>query len=430
MDNYVVQRGDTLWAISRKYGVSISSIAEINQLPDPNMLVIGQALLIPTIARTHVVKSRESLWLISRMYGTTIQAIVETNKISNPNLIQVGQILLIPPAAKPAKEVNAYLAGLDEMGSGSAQSIVQNLGKYLTYLCPASYEARSDGSLFGIEDDALIAQALSENILPCMVITNFVDKKVSTELGHAILQSVPVQDNLIENILRTMSSKGYKGLHVNFESLLPEDKEAFNGFLERVSNRLHPLGYIVSSALSPKVSATQKGLLYEAHDYRAHGRLMDFTVLMTYEWGWVGGPPTAISPLHKIKEVLNYAVTEIPREKIMLGTLFYTRDWTLPYVEGKTYARTTSAQNAIILAVRYRSSIQYDNLSQSPFFRYKDEQGREHEVWFEDARSIQAKLKLVNEYDLRGVAHWEIGTAFPQIWPVQEDTFRAAKKSL
>jgi len=419
---HIVQKGDTLWALSRKYGVSINRIVEVNQLPDPNILLIGQALVIPSVAKTHVVSPGESLWLISRRYNTTIQAIVEANNLKNINIINVGQVLSIPAAAKPIKEVNAYIL----IGS-TAQSIVQNLGRYLTYLCPASYEVRSDGSLINLDDQALVSRAISEDIVPCMVITNFLNKKVSTEIGHAILQNITAQDSLIENVLAMMKSKGYRGLHVNFESLLPEDRDSFNRFLEKVALRLHTQGFIVSSALHPKVSATQKGLLYEAHDYAAHGRFMDFTVLMTYEWGWVGGPPSAISPLNKIKEVLDYAVTEIPRQKIMMGTLFYARDWTLPYVQGRTYAKTTSSHEAVALAVRHRTSIQYDNLAQSPFFRYKDEQGQEHEVWFEDARSAKAKLNLVNEYNLRGVAHWEIGTAFPQIWPVQEDTFRAAK---
>ncbi|KUO76938.1 MAG: spore gernimation protein, partial [Desulfosporosinus sp. BRH_c37] len=375
MNIHIVQKGDTLWALSRKYGVSLNRIVEVNQLPYPNILLLGQALVIPTVATTHVVSSGESLWLISRRYNTTIQAIVEANNLTNINLIHVGQVLSIPSAAKPIKEVLAYIADLDRLGS-TAQSIVQNLGGYLTYLCPASYEVRSDGSLINLEDQALISRAISEDILPCMVITNFLNKKVSTEIGHAILQNSAAQDILIENVLTTMNSKGYKGLQVNFETLLPEDRDAFNRFLEKVSSRLHSQGLFVSSALAPKVSATQKGLQYEAHDYAAHGKLMDFIVLMTYEWGWVGGPPSANSPISKIKEVLNYAVTEIPRQKIMMGTLFYARDWTLPYVQGSTYAKTMSSQDAVVLAVRYRTSIQYDNLAQSPFFRYKDEQGR------------------------------------------------------
>lgn len=426
MNIHIVQKGDTLWALSRKYGVSINRLVEINQLPDSNILLLGQALVIPTLANTHVVSPGESLWLISKRYNLTIQAIVDANNLKNSNLIHVGQVLSIPSVTKPIKDVYAYISDLDRLG-GNASSIVQNLGRYLTYLGPASYEVRGDGSLINLDDQALLTRAISEGIEPCMVITNFLNKKVSTEIGHAILQNSTAQDVLIENVLSITKSKGYKGLQVNFETLLPEDRDAFNRFLEKVSSRLHSQGLLVSSALAPKVSASQKGIQYEAHDYAAHGRFMDFTVLMTYEWGWVGGPPSANAPIKKIKEVLDYAVTEIPRQKIMLGTLFYARDWTLPYVQGSTYAKTMSSQEAIVLAVRYRTTIQYDNLAQSPFFRYKDEQGRGHEVWFEDARSAKAKLNLVNEYNLRGVAHWEIGTAFPQIWPVQDDTFRAAK---
>ncbi|MBO1914085.1 hypothetical protein J4G37_55875, partial [Microvirga sp. 3-52] len=113
----------------------------------------------------------------------------------------------------------------------------------------------------------------------------------------------------------------------------------------------HPEGFFVSTALAPKVSAEQKGLLYEAHDYEAHGRIVDFVVIMTYEWGYRLGPPQAISPLNQIKRVLDYAVTVIPRDKIFFGFQIYARDWVLPHVAG-TEAETFSQQEAVRRAVQ------------------------------------------------------------------------------
>ncbi|MCK9906575.1 hypothetical protein MXD63_42120, partial [Frankia sp. Cpl3] len=112
--------------------------------------------------------------------------------------------------------------------------------------------------------------------------------------------------------------------------------------------------------------------------------------LMTYEWGYRLGPPQAISPINQIKAVLDYAITVIPRNKILMGFELYARDWLLPYVRGQE-AETFSMQEAVRRAVKYGAVIQYDQKSQSPFYRYVDERGRTHEVWFEDARSAQAK---------------------------------------
>src|SRR5690606_10102289 len=131
-----------------------------------------------------------------------------------------------------------------------------------------------------------------------------------------------------------------------------------------------------------------------AHDYAAHGTYSDFVVIMTYEWGYSGGPPMAVSPIGPVREVLEYALTEMPGNKILMGQNLYGYDWTLPFVPGGEYARAISPQQAIALARRMNAAIEYDYTAQAPFFRYIDEQGRTHEVWFEDARSIQAKFDL------------------------------------
>src|SRR5690606_11935644 len=217
-------------------------------------------------------------------------------------------------------------------------------------------------------------------------------------------------------------TKGYSGLNIDFEYLYQEDRENYNNFLRKVVDRLRPLGLTVSTALAPKESGDQAGLLYEAHDYEVHGELCDFVVLMTYEWGWAGGEPWAIAPINKVRDILDYAVTVIPRQKIMMGIPLYGRDWKIPWVQG-TFARTVSPKEAINLAATNNVSIQYDNKYQSPYYRYTDTSGQEHEVWFEDARSVQVKYETVREYGLRGVSYWVLGNPFPQNWPVLQSNF-------
>ena len=61
------------------------------------------------------------------------------------------------------------------------------------------------------------------------------------------------------------------------------------------------------------------------------------------------------------------------------------------------------------------------------FFNYTDEAGIQHVVWFEDARSVQAKYLLVNQDGLRGVSYWVLGLPFPQNWAVLENMFNIVK---
>lgn len=418
---YVVQSGDTLWQISRRFGVTIQDIMTANQLADPSMLYIGLVLTIPVIF--HTIQPGETLWEIANRYGTSVSAIVQANQIQNPGVIYIGQRLRIPEPPKSSIEVNAYITTMDQPGA----NIVAPLSPYFTYISPFSYGVKEDGSLSELKDNAIIRTALARKVSPLLVLTNFVGTKFNSDRAALVLRNQDIQNKLIDNILTVIREKGYSGLNIDFEYVYPEDRENYNRFLRNVVQRLRPEGYSVSTAIAPKVKADQAGLLYEAHDYAAHGEIVDFVVIMTYEWGWAGGRPWAIAPINEVRKVLDYAVTEIPRHKIVMGVPLYGRDWKIPWVQG-TFARTVSPREAVNLAAKYGVAISYDETYQSPFFRYTDESGQQHEVWFEDARSMQAKYDTVKEYNLRGISYWVLGLSFQQNWPVLAANFTIKKK--
>ncbi|MGM7636615.1 LysM peptidoglycan-binding domain-containing protein [Bacillus sp. Hm123] len=465
---HVVKRGETLWNISKRYGVNIAQVIAANGLPNPNQLVIGQSIIIPIAARRHTVQSGESLWQIAQKYGVsvaaiaqangmsstailnpgmvlfipprthtvqrgenlqqiaqrygiTVQEMIRANQIQNPNLISQGAVLVIP-FPKPIIDVNAYTINEGEQGGKE----IREVGDDLTYASPFAYTMKADGGLEPIDDSAILQAAQAKKVVPLMCITNFTSEDPGSKLAHTILSSTLLQNRLLINIENIMKEKGYRGLNVDFENVYPSDRELYNQFLQRAVDRLRPQGYSVSTAVAPKTSSEQKGLLYEAHDYAAQGKIVDFIVLMTYEWGYRFGPPQAISPLNQMKRVVDYAVKVIPRNKIFLGFQVYARDWLLPHVQGQE-AQTFDMQEAIRRAVKYNAVIQYDKTSQSPFYRYWDEKGRQHEVWFEDARSAQAKFDLATNYNLRGISYWVLGYPFPQNWVLLEANFRIRK---
>lgn len=137
----------------------------------------------------------------------------------------------------------------------------------------------------------------------------------------------------------------------------------------------------------------------------------------SYEWGYAFGPPMAVAPLDQVRRVAEYALMEIPAEKLWLGIPNYGYDWLLSAPQG-LQARSLSNPEAVALAARHYAAIRFDPRAQAPWFRYVDGQGREHEVWFEDARSIRAKLALAAELELYGVGYWNLMRPFPQNWAV------------
>ncbi|NLP25868.1 MAG: sporulation protein [Clostridiales bacterium] len=135
----------------------------------------------------------------------------------------------------------------------------------------------------------------------------------------------------------------------------------------------------------------------------------------------------AVAPLNSVKTVLDYALTEIPPEKILLGIPNYGYDWTLPYVRGESKAETIGNLQAVQRAKVFGADIQFDEIAQTPFYTYTGFDGSEHIVWFEDARSIAAKLSLVQENNLRGVGYWNTMRPFPQNWAVLNNQFKIEK---
>lgn len=106
--------------------------------------------------------------------------------------------------------------------------------------------------------------------------------------------------------------------------------------------------------------------------------------------------------------MVDYAVSEIDRNKLLLGISNYGYDWILPYEKGLSDAPSLSPVEAVNIARKYGAEIQFDEASMAPFFEYKDELSREHIVWFEDAKSFKAKTDLIKEYDLAGGFVWEL----------------------
>lgn len=84
---HVVTQGESLWQIAAYYHVSIVKIVDVNQLQDPNHLVVGESLVIPTEDVFHTVSAGETLWKIAQTYKTTIQTIVQANIITNLDYI-------------------------------------------------------------------------------------------------------------------------------------------------------------------------------------------------------------------------------------------------------------------------------------------------------------------------------------------------------
>lgn len=420
---YTVKPGDSPYSIARQFGVNPDRVIYDNQIENPKQLVIGRALVIDTDDIKHRVAQGETVFGLSRRYSVPIEEIFGANPILNSrSRIFPGQIITIPQRSGATRDidVNGFTV------RPSAAALAETLPS-LTYISPFSYQIDSLGNLSALDDKSVNSAARAEHTAPMMCITNIESGGgFSSDVAHYVLTDEQAQNNLVTNITRVLMREKYHGLIVDIEYVYPYDRESFNQFLRRIAEVLHALGFILATAVAPKTSDDQPGTLYEAHDYRVHGEAADFVIIMTYEWGYLYGPAMAVAPIDPVRRVLDYATGVIPPHKIMMGMPNYGYDWTLPFVQG-TAAKSLSNLAAINLAADVGAHIMYDEKQQAPYFNYYDAQGRRHEVWFDDARSINARLQLVNDYGLAGINYWTIDKVFRQQYLVLQSMYGIKK---
>ncbi|MDD6571425.1 MAG: glycosyl hydrolase family 18 protein [Thermoflexaceae bacterium] len=376
----------------------------------------------------YVVKQGDNVDDIAGNYGVLPQSIIAVNQLEYPYRLAVGQALLIEDGEQD-KDGYAYVNGFAY--PFISRWVLENTLPYLSFLSVFSYGFTMEGYILypPLPDEWMIALALENAVTPILTLTPLDENgQFNNNLITSVVNSREYTERLVSEVLYVLRTKGYGGVDVDFEYIKREDRDAFTAFVETLKNVLAQEGYLVSVDLAPKISRNQPGLLYAGKDYASLGRIADSVLLMTYEWGYKYGAPMGVAPINKVRQVVEYAVTEIEPEKIMLGIPNYGYDWPLPFVQGVTVARTIVNVEAVQIAIENNAVIQFDETAKSPYFYYTSE-GVEHVVWFEDVRSLQAKFDLIKEFQLRGAGYWTVMSWFWANWLLLSDNFDIIKRT-
>lgn len=372
----------------------------------------------------YVVKEEDTVDSIAQGYGVPVSSVIFDNQLVYPYPLAIGQALLIATENTPAPSYSAYVNGYAYPYIN--QEVLDETLPFLSSLSVFSYGFTTEGELVPprTDDTFMIQRALENGVRPILTLTPLgPDGNFNNMLISSLVNDEAVKSNLLSNLLRVLTEKGFQGIDIDFEYILADDRVPFAEFVAQTRDFLSPYGYPVSVALAPKTSDNQSGLLYGGMDYALLGNAADSVLLMTYEWGYTYGPPMAVAPINKVREVVDYAVTRIDPAKIDLGIPNYGYDWTLPYVRGSSAARTISNLEAVQIAIAAGVPIEFDEVAMSPFFHYKKD-GLLHEVWFEDVRSYREKFALLPLYGLRGMGYWQIMRLFRPNWLLLADTFQ------
>lgn len=321
---------------------------------------------------------------------------------------------LVQNFLNPYKSVLGFTVKYSPYDNSSYKSLV-NYSGMIDGVATYNYLTDGYGNISGTAPADVLSFANSNNKTTLALITNNFD----SETAKSLLESQNNRSRLINNILSALKANNYKGVNIDLEGIYSSDRQYFTAFMNELYNTLHPLGFVVTVDVPAKTGDNPSYTWSGAFDYAEISRFADQVVMMTYDEHWSGGSPGPIASIGWVQNVVDYALTVIPREKLMLGIAAYGYDWTPNGLGSKAY----SISQAYSIAANKGAQIQWDPVSKSPYFKYNDDSGVSHVVWFENSTSIGYKLDIVNNYNLHGIAIWRLGLEDSDYWAAIETKF-------
>lgn len=341
-----------------------------------------------------------------------------TQRPPAPRVVAAGPAEVLPniaPASdqraatfhpKTGRSIAAWLP--DSFDAVNRQSFEAN-ADILDEVSPFWYSTDSRGNLqYGADarDAALIELAHSKNVLVLPTIHNVVN---GADPVPGLLRNAERRSQHVRNIVREVLDHSYDGIDIDYEMLPSSMREEFSAFIVELSDALHAEGKLLTIAVHAKTE--DYGGLGGFQDWAVIGQAVDRMRIMTYDYHWRGGGPGPVAPVYWVRAVAEYAKSVVDPAKVVIGVPFYGYNWP---ASGDATPQIWGAINELIesygLTVNFAES-DANGLIQENWIAYN---GRK--VWFATSRGLDAKLGLVQELDLAGIAIWRLGGEDPKNW--------------
>jgi spore germination protein YaaH len=370
--------------------------------PKPTTAPAPTLIVTPTVTPTPV----PTLNITPKPIPTTSPKPTPSVTSTPTVIVTMTPILTVSPT--PSKLVKRVLGFTTYYYSGdksSYNSIVKNKS-YIDEIATATHITDGYGNITGKLPADQISYANSNGITPTLLVGN----NFSGDVAKTLLESVPNRNRFRANLINILKNNNYKGVNLDIEGIYSSNRNHYTTFLSEIYSTLKPLGYTISVSVPAKTVDNPKYTWNYAYDYASIAKYADYVLLMTYDEHYPGGAPGPVASIEWVTNVVKYALTVIPKEKIYFGLAAYGYDWSGN--ETKAY----SINGCYNLAVNNGATILWDSTAKCPYFTYTDSAGVVHTVWYENSMSIQPKLDLVNSYNLAGVGIWRLGLENSDFW--------------
>ncbi|WFR58040.1 LysM peptidoglycan-binding domain-containing protein [Anaerocolumna sp. AGMB13025] len=420
---HVVQSDDTVQSIAEYYGISADQLIQDNGLISDN-LVVGQSIVIPEPETIYTVKEGDTLLNIANSYNVSVIQLLANNPyLSDREYLYPGDTIVISYIRKRLLTTHGNTVPTIN------KTTLRKTLPYLTYISVLNYTATNSGEIISYYDDTDIIQiSKSYGVAPLMLLTTLtIQGKANLVVDTSILLNEDFQNRQIENILTILKSKGYYGLNLSLQYINLANIQLYEDYFTKVTNRLNSEGYQVFVTINPNINLVNNEVTFQKVDYSIINRLAQNIIFTSYEWAFSINPPSPITSVYQTEVFLEYVLNYISADKLIIGIATLGYDWELPYVAGISNVNLISFDNVNDFAKEYEATIQFDDVSQTPYFIYTTNEFVNHVVWFINSRTINAILDLVSKYNLKGISIWNITVFNPQLWLIVNSQYEIEK---
>lgn len=343
--------------------------------------------------------------------------------IRRVKIVIAGTVVLSIPFSFFAK-VGAnerYAMSYVYYGTGEAQlESVSAAEDTLSVVSPSYFNISADGGLsLGGISETFIKKMHASGIEVVPFLSNHWDRAS----GEKALDN---RETLAQEIASAVAKYNLDGVNVDIENVTAEYREKYTAFVRRLRELL-PKDKEVSVAVAANPWGLSTGWT-GSYDYAALAEISDHLFIMAYDEHYQGGEAGAVASLDFAEKSIQYALTQAPAEKIVLGIPFYGRIW-----GGTLSGYGVSLQKIESYAAQYETEIQYDTDTMTPVMRLTIKEGETgpkiggktlsagvYTIHYENADSIKAKLALASKYNLKGAGNWSAGQETEDVWDYYE----------
>ncbi|MFS1512635.1 glycosyl hydrolase family 18 protein [Chengkuizengella sp. SCS-71B] len=311
------------------------------------------------------------------------------------------------------------LAYYTQYGSQDKSSLkaLKTYHNYMNAISIATFGISNLGEIEGNYPTDALDFAKDNKINTYATIGNHDSSGFSSQLASEVLNDSNKRTRAVNNIEALVKNYNFSGVNLDFENMYYYDRAIYTQFVDELAKRLQPQGYEVIVSVTAKTYDDLDAAWSGAFDYAALGEIVDYVQLMSYDQHGTWGEPGPVSGYDWLQNVFNYADSQIPSEKIIIGIPGYAIDWDL---SGTSNNIAISQKEVTRRFSEGGITVNRDSNSRTPYYEYTDNAGNQHVVWYDDDISISEKVGLVNDYNFAGVSVWEIDYGNENFWKAIE----------